>query len=235
MLRWNAGDRLLDSYEAERLPVAEFNGAQCMRNTHDLAKTGFLSDDKAFLTAIETDSDEGDRAREVFAESVIAQRDQLASDGQQFGLQYESDALVPDGSEIIESTVTDYRPTARPGARAPHTSVISQNTTISTVHVYNGGFTLFTGPDDTEWAAEAERIHRELAVPLQCFALGRDLLPVSGTVDDLLGRYGLTPTGAVLIRPDGIVGYRSSAPKLGEHTQLSDALGKILDLDSVVV
>jgi len=80
-LRWNAGDQLLDSYEDERLPVAEFNGDQCMRNTRDLAKTGFLAEDKTFLTVIETDTEEGDRARKAFAEGVESQREHLASDG----------------------------------------------------------------------------------------------------------------------------------------------------------
>jgi putative polyketide hydroxylase len=230
-LRWHAGDRLLDSYQAERLPVAEFNGEQCMRNTHDLAKTGFLSDNKAFLTAIEADTDEGDRARKVFAEGINAQRDHLASDGQQFGLQYESDAVVPDGSEIVKSTVADYRPTARPGARAPHSWVMSQGAKISTLHVYDGGFTLFTGPDNTAWATAADQVNRELGIPVQHFALGRHLLPVNESVDNLLDRYGLQRTGAVLIRPDGIVGFRSAAATADEHTQLRGALGKILDLD----
>src|SRR5882757_9529428 len=119
-LRWGAGDQLLGSYEDERLPVAEFNGEQCMRNTRDLGKTGFLTNDKDFLVAIEAESAEGERARAVFAEGVAAQQEHLASHGQQFGFQYDSSAMVQDGSEMVESSVSDYRPTARPGARAPH-------------------------------------------------------------------------------------------------------------------
>ena len=232
-LRWNAGDQLLESYEAERLPVAEYNGAQCMRNTRDLAKTGFLTQDTAFLEAIETDTEEGEQARAVFAEGVSAQWEQLASHGQQFGFQYDSSAIAPDGSEIIESSVSEYRPSARPGARAPHSWVTSRGEKISTVHVYNGGFTLFTGPDGASWEVAAERLERELRVPLQILALGRDLLPADETETDLLDRYGLEPRGAVLIRPDGIVGFRSAAGASDGYAELRSALTQILDLDSV--
>src|SRR5882757_4347789 len=89
-LRWNAGDRLLESYEAERLPVADFNGEQCMRNTREMEKTGFLMQDKGFLAIIETD--EGAQARGAIADGIGAQRDLVASHGQQFGFQYKSSA-----------------------------------------------------------------------------------------------------------------------------------------------
>jgi len=227
-LRWNAGDRLLDSYEAERLPVAEFNGEQCMRNTREMEKTGFLMQDKDFLAIIETD--EGVQARAAIAEGINAQRDLVASHGQQFGFQYDSSAVVPDGTEIIESSVAEYRPSARPGARAPHSWVSSQGDGISTIDVYDGGFVLFTGPDNSAWVSAADRLRGELGVPLKVWGLGTDLNPVDETVAQLLDRYGLEPAGALLIRPDGIVGFRSASRADDEHSALKSALSSILDL-----
>jgi len=78
-LRWNAGDRLLETYEAERLPVAEFNGEQCMHNTREMEKT-LLTQDK-ILAIIETDEGveaEGHRRRNQRATYLVA------SHGQQF-------------------------------------------------------------------------------------------------------------------------------------------------------
>ena len=229
-LRWNGGDRLLDSYEAERLPVADSNGEQMMRNTREMEKTGFLTQDKNFLSAIETETAEGARARTTVAEGVKAQQAQLANHGQQFGFQYASTAMVPDGTEVIESSLAEYRPTAHPGARAPHSWVKLGGSVISTIDLYDGGFILLAGPRGSSWENAARRVQGELGIPVKSFALGRDLRPVDEPLSDLLGRYGLEPTGAVLIRPDGFVGFRSAGQTEDAYATLANALSEILDL-----
>jgi putative polyketide hydroxylase len=231
-LRWNAGDQLLDSYEAERVPVAEANGELCMNNTRAMAKTGFLTQDKAFLEAIEAETEEGERARKSIAEGVSGQQDVLSNYGHQLGFQYDSTAVVRDDSEIVRSTIAEYRPTARPGARAPHSWVASHGSRISTIDVYDGSFILFTGLDGAAWATAGDRIRQELGVPIKSVALGRDLLPLDESVADLLHRYGLEPTGALLIRPDGFVGFRSAAGVSDEYAELRSALIQILALGS---
>jgi putative polyketide hydroxylase len=227
-LRWNAGDGLLASYEVERLPVAEFNGEQMMRNTRALEKTGFMMQDKNFLAMLETD--EGAAARQAIADGIPEQQAQVASHGQQFGFQYHSDALVPDGTEIVESSVAEYRPTARPGARTPHSWVQSHGEVISTIDVYDGGFILLTGPDNADWVKATDQLREELTVPIAVFGLGSDLLPVDETSTDLLQRYGLEPSGALLIRPDGFVGFRSVGRTDDEYQALASALHQILHL-----
>jgi 2-polyprenyl-6-methoxyphenol hydroxylase-like FAD-dependent oxidoreductase len=227
-LRWNAGDGLLASYEDERLPVAEFNGEQMMHNTRQMEKTGFMMQDKNFLAMLETD--EGEPARRAIADGIPAQRAMLASHGQQFGYQYQSDAMVPDGTQIVESSVAEYRPSARPGARVPHSWVQSHGEVISTIDSYDGGFILLTGPDNAGWVTAAQQVRAELAVPVRVFGLGTDLLPVDEHIDDLLRRYGLDPSGAVLVRPDGFVGFRSINAADDEQKSLTSALREILDL-----
>jgi len=227
-LRWGAGDGLLESYEVERLPVAEFNGEKMMENTRQMEKTGFLSQDKSLLSVIETDA--GEHVRRAIAEGIPAQRDQIASQGQQFGYQYASAAIVPDGTEMVVSGVAEYRPTARPGARAPHSWVRFRGARISTIDVYDGGFVLLTGPENAGWVTAADQVRAELAVPVKVLGLGTDLAPVDELVDDLLKRYGLDPSGALLIRPDGFVGFRSNNRTDDEQKMLSGALCQILDL-----
>ena len=231
MLRWSAGDRLLDSYEAERLPVADFNGKQMMHNTREMEKTGFLVQDKMFLEAVEEGTDEGERVRTVIAEGVKAQRAQMVNHGQQFGFQYESAAVVSDGSPIVESSVAEYRPTARPGARVPHSWVILHDAVISTVDLYDGGFILLLGPENSSWEVAASRVREEIGIALKSFILGRDLIPKDESLSELLGRYGLERSGAVLIRPDGFVGFRSATQGNNEYVELASAFSQILDLD----
>jgi putative polyketide hydroxylase len=229
-LRWNAGDGLLATYQDERLPVAESNGEQMMHNTRQMEKTGFMMQDKNFLALLETP--EGAPARQAIAEGIPAQRAMLASHGQQFGYQYRSGAVVPDGTEIVESSVAEYRPTARPGARAPHSWVLSKGETISTIDLYDGGFILLTGPDNAGWTKAADQLREQLQIPLRAIGLGSNLLPVDETVAELLQRYELLTSGALLIRPDGFVGFRSAGGVDDEHQVLSDALHQILDLPS---
>jgi hypothetical protein len=45
-----------------------------------------------------------------------------------------------------------------------------------------------------------------------------------------LRRYGLDPSGAVLVRPDGFAGFRSINAADDEQKSLSSALREILDL-----
>jgi hypothetical protein len=172
--------------------------------------------------------------RQAIAAGIPAQREQLVSHGQQFGYQYVSDAVVPDGTEIVPSTVADYRPTARPGARAPHSWVKFHGDRISTIDVYDGGFTLLTGPDNAGWVRAADRLAAELTVPVRVFGLGGDLVAVDEHLNALLDRYGLEPSGAVLIRPDGFVGFRSATRRRDEHEALESALHQILDLPGPV-
>ena len=176
------------------------------------------------------ETDEGEEARKAIAEGINAQRDLVASHGQQFGFQYDSSAVVPDGTEMIESSVAEYRPTARPGARAPHSWVKLRGEVVSTIDVYDGGFALFTGPDNSAWASSAGRLREELGIPLSVWGLGADLIPVDETVADLLDRYGLEAAGALLIRPDGFVGFRSASGPDDEYSALKNALSEILDL-----
>jgi hypothetical protein len=187
-----------------------------------------MMQDKNFLATLETK--EGAMARQAIADGIPEQQAQLASHGQQFGYLYQSDAVVPDGTEIVESSVAEYRPTARPGARAPHSWVQSHGEAISTIDVYDGGFMLFTGPDNAGWVKAADQVREELQVPLGIFGLGSDLSPVDETITDLLQRYGLEPSGALLIRPDGFVGFRSAGRADDEYQALEHALHQILQL-----
>jgi len=56
----------------------------------------------------------------------------------------------------------------------------------------------FTGPDNAGWVKAADQVSEELQVPLAIFGLGSDLSPVDETITDLLQRYGLEPSGALL-------------------------------------
>jgi putative polyketide hydroxylase len=229
VLRGRAGDGLLDTFEVERKPVAEDNSRQALANTRALVDTGWHDGREDELASIEL-PEAGRAIRDRIAAAVSGQRAHLRSDGQQFGTIYVSDAVVPDGTEPVRSTVSDYRETGHPGARAPHIWLRrSDGQRLSTLDIGASGFVVLAGAGGQAWlqaAAVAAEIHG-VEVTHQQIGGGSDL-----TEDgrDWEATYGIAGDGAVLIRPDGHVGARFATAPTRRETALTDALGQILAL-----
>jgi hypothetical protein len=110
--------------------------------------------------------------------------------------------------------VTDYTPSAWPGARAPHAWVQTGGGRVSTVDLVGNGFVLLTGAKGAAWADAARPL------PVKPMVLDdeepwRDL-------------YGIEADGAVLVRPDGHVGWRSAALAGDPAGVLGGAVASIL-------
>jgi len=228
-LRWEAGDHLLDSYEAERKPVAQRNGEQCVLNTQRMAATGWLQKPAA-LAAIETP--EGAQLRERIRSAIPAQREQFFSQGQQFGQLYSSAALIDDGTPIQESSVSRYEPTGRPGARAPHVWLKGTNGRHSTIDLGGGEFALLAARDGEPWLAAAAEAVEAIKVPLAAFRIGGPQCQQRSGDPRWEDVVGVSLTGALLVRPDGYVAARWRVLPDNAGSALRTALEKILDLQN---
>jgi 2-polyprenyl-6-methoxyphenol hydroxylase-like FAD-dependent oxidoreductase len=112
-----------------------------------------------------------------------------------FGTQYQEGAFVPDGRP--PAPADHYAPAGRPGTRVPHAWI---DATTSTVDL--------TGPDNGRWLIEAEQLGlRVAAVPLE----------------EWLAEVHLPADGALLLRPDAIIAWHSTA-----QTPLTEALARLL-------
>ncbi|RZQ61947.1 FAD-dependent oxidoreductase [Amycolatopsis suaedae] len=113
-----------------------------------------------------------------------------------FGYRYASDTPLEDPRE----------PSGRPGSRAPHVWLDRDGEKVSTVDLFTGSFTLLAGPDGAGWAAAAA-------------ALGLDFHRIGTDPDDRFTRgYGITRSGATLVRPDGFIAWRAATlPELPEE------------------
>jgi hypothetical protein len=120
----------------------------------------------------------------------------VLTDGLALGYRYEgSPIIVPDGTEPTPDTISNYRPTARPGSRAPH-AWISEGR--STVDLFGNGFVLMrlgANPPDAGTIDAAFR-HRE--IPLDIVTLTDPAITA------------LYEEPLVLIRPDGHVAWRGA-------------------------
>jgi putative polyketide hydroxylase len=202
VLRGEAGISLLETYEVERQPVAREIVRATLLNMQSLGRT------------------------ERQAEAKLPRAQYLNEQGLIFGLQYQSSAVVPDGSTPSEVAdhVTQYVPTAFPGSRAPHVWLKRGNDRVSTIELYGRTFVMMIGPEGREWR-NAVPLHLWKSVEIH--QIGVDL---SDDADDFCAAYGIEKGGAVLIRPDGYVAFRSNFLAENPGAILSDAFGQLLGL-----
>ena len=117
----------------------------------------------------------------------------------------------------------------RPGARAPHVWITRRGRTLSTLDVFEGRLTVLTGPDAAWARAGAARLRADL-LPVRTVTVGRD---VGDPSRDMLPRFGLDASGAVLIRPDGYVAWRAESAATDSSSQLVAATRMMLGIAPV--
>jgi putative polyketide hydroxylase len=161
-----------------------------------------LAVEQAFLYYIERINPE--RAHQATAEKV-------ANDIPIFGYLYHSAAVC---SEDIDPYEDANFPTGRPGARAPHMALERAGEPLSTLDLFGRNFVLLTGPQGQIWCEAAARIAPQLGLTLDTYGIGVDVVDVEGRFS---GAYGVTATGATLVRPDGFIAWR--AREVGEQPE----------------
>jgi len=125
---------------------------------------------------------------------------------------YRSAAVIPDGPDdgkIVEPT---RETKARPGTRAPHFWL---NPGQSTLDLFGRNFVLLAGPEGAAWREAA----REPGVELDFHQISAAGFPEA---------YGITPSGAVLVRPDGMVGWRAQTAADASSGMVSKVLSALL-------
>jgi len=94
-----------------------------------------------------------------------------------------------------------------PGSRAPHLWLERGGQRVSTIDL-TGRFALLAGTEGSAWVDAARTVAREFdGLPLDAYRIGTDLKdPGNG----FGAAYGVSDSGATLLRPDGFVAWRSA-------------------------
>ena len=228
VLRGIAGPTLLDTYETERMPVGRRNTENSVSNARTMMETGLagilVSDPEGFAH-IETP--EGARIRDQIAAAIPGQLEHFSFDGLSFGYTYDSGAVVPDGTPPVPSGVGNYVPTARPGARAPHVWLRRGDETVSTIDLSDGRFVVLSATPS--WADAARQAAGKLQVPLDAYVVGTDdRADLRDTEDTWARTYETGADGAVLIRPDGHVAWRTQSAAGDPEAEIAAVLETVL-------
>jgi 2-polyprenyl-6-methoxyphenol hydroxylase-like FAD-dependent oxidoreductase len=121
----------------------------------------------------------------------------------ELGAVYRSAAVSADDAEPVPPLDDPGRPSGRVGTRAPHLPIEVAGRPASTLDLVGPGFTVLTADGDA-WHRATEEVATALAVPLNAHH-------VTGA-EQFTTAFGLTPSGAALIRPDGVIAWRGDQP-----------------------
>ncbi len=215
---------LLDTYEVERRPVAQHNAEQSLANAMKIlevfAALG-LSEDREASRARMRASLADPAAMVTLGKAIDNQREHFDMFGLQLGFRYEAGALVPDGcpKPPCENPVRDFVPCLRSGARLPHAWVSRDGQRVSTLDlIAHDRLTLVTGQDGRAWE---RALPSPGSVPLRFLVEGRDFSDREGHWASVRE---ITPSGAVLVRPDQHVAWHTRATHETAAAQLASAI-----------
>jgi 2-polyprenyl-6-methoxyphenol hydroxylase-like FAD-dependent oxidoreductase len=113
-----------------------------------------------------------------------------------------------------------------PGTRAPHVWLERDGERLSTIDLFWDSYVLLTGSDGGAWHEAAARLAERTGVPLRTVRIGADgdYASVDG---DWAAAFGVSPRGAILVRPDAFVAWRSTDSQPEPEKVLADVLGQV--------
>jgi 2,4-dichlorophenol 6-monooxygenase len=218
---------LLATYEVERRPVALHNADQSLANAlrllevpQALGVTDRSAESNARMKAVLADP----VGRRRVTEAIENQAEHFDMLGLQLGFSYDAGALVDDGSPkpLAKNPVREVVPSSRPGARLPHGWMERAGRRVSTLDLIRPDrFTLLTGSDGAVWEDAA----RAIGAPIDVVRIGTALVDPDAWWSTVAQ---IGPGGALLVRPDQHVGFRSTGAISDARSTLRQVIASIL-------
>ncbi len=183
VLKGVADPDLLSTYDTERRPVGVF--------TVEQAYARYVTRTATYLAATDY--------QPIAADLEI-----------ELGYVYRSPTIVADDVDDGKDHDDPRQTRARPGSRAPHLWVELDGRRLSTLDLFGRSFVLLAGEAGADWcdaARQAAARHDGLELEAYCVG-GADLRAPDASFTDA---YGISDSGAVLVRPDGFVTWRAGS------------------------
>jgi len=237
VLAGHAGEELLGTYEAERRPVDARNVQRSMENGMNHAVVGeamgFRSgqDAETNLSALRRALENAPERRRALA-AIATQSMEFREHHVEYGQTYGSRAIVEDGTPVPEplDETRLYVPGTRPGAPLPHAELedLDGRRLPLMSLVQPGAFLVIAGEDGGAWCEAAKQVAESDRIPVRAVRIGH----LDGDYRDprctWLRHRQIGPRGAVLVRPDRFVGWRSADSTPDAASELRSALQRIL-------
>ncbi|MFD9219429.1 FAD-dependent oxidoreductase [Streptomyces sp. NPDC060064] len=207
VLEGAAGPELLSTYESERLPVARATSERASARSAEHSHPGYAP--------VATPG--GGRQGGILNVAM--------------GYGYPHGAVL--GVDPERPVVPErMQLTGEPGTRSPHMWVVGSGERMSTLDLYERAFVLLSS-EGTAWRAAARKVAELLSVRLDAYAIGAgpdaDLTPGNGA--DWAETHGTTADGALIVRPDGFVAWRSAGAVADPEATVREVMTKLLYRD----
>lgn len=251
VLNGKADASLLDTYAAERRPVGRRNcdwGLFTFSNYPVLeAAMGLVPGKKEYnqerITRIFEDSPQGEIVRHHLGRIFATQDIEFCAHNIELGFSYSDGggAVVSDGTARPTEHPSGrvYVPTTRPGHRLPHAWIERDHQVISTHDLVGAGqdhdLFLITDEEGDAWMQAAGRMCKTSKVRIGVAGIKahrhsrKPGFYYQDHDDEWIKVRGFANGGAILVRPDNFVLWRSLGPSVrGDGEELIDAVQKAL-------
>jgi 2,4-dichlorophenol 6-monooxygenase len=242
VLKGQAGPGLLDSYNAERAPIAK---QIVTRANKSIEEFGPIFKALGLLDSVDpvkmqenmdarcNDTDEAEIQRAAIREAIAYKVYEFDAHGVEMNHRYKSNAIIADGQPepaFAKDAELHYQPTSWPGARLPHAWLFGKDgQKVSTLDLTGHGvFTILTGIGGDGWVEAAKVLGKEFGMTITVHKIGprqewQDL------VGDWANAREIRDAGALLVRPDHHVAWRSEGMVADPEAELRRVLKSILN------
>jgi 2,4-dichlorophenol 6-monooxygenase len=240
VLRGQAGPALLDTYTAERAPVARQIVTRANKSSREfgqffevlgLTTAKNEAEMRERIEERKLDTPAGRAKREALLGAMEIKNYEFNAHGVDLGQFYTSSAIVSDGSKRPAPTRDPelyHQVSTVPGSTLPHVWVGDARHKYSTLDLApSTRFTIFTGIAGHAWADAVPAVRERLGIPLEAVMIGPGL-----AYDDLYYDWArvreVEEDGVLLVRPDKFIAWRSQTAVADPEKTLVDVLSGVL-------
>lgn len=191
VIKGYADKTLLESYAAERKPIAEYTINWSTENAIRL---------RAMHVAIANED------MTEFKKLLSTQKEHINHPGLDLGYIYRSMAIFNHADECSTFSASEYQPEVRTGMRFPHCEIKINNRHYSILDLFEKNYVLFVNSNSNNRQDYSLPIPD--SYPLTIYRLGQDIVGKEGDFEKLLH---LQKNQFVLVRPDGHVCYKTKS------------------------
>lgn len=240
VIKGQAGPSLLETYNDERVPVAK----QIVKRANDslglfgpVMKALGLTDTKdpvqmrKNIAGLKDSTPEAAHQRSELLQAMDDTNIIYNGHGVELNQRYDSSAVVSDGTPdpgFERDQDMYHQASSRPGASIPHAVITHKQKKLSTLDLCGQGeFSLLTGLGGEAWVDAAREVASTFGIKLNVHVIGP-----GQAYEDPYGQFAhrreISETGALLVRPDFIVGWRAHEVSANATTDLLAAMASIL-------
>lgn len=245
VLKGQAGETLLESYNVERAPIAKQIVTRANKSIGEfgpifeaLGLIGHTDPEimKANMIKRCNNDEQAAEQRRKLREAIAFKKYEFDAHGVEMNQRYDSTAIFKDGQPdpgFVEDEELHYQPTTWPGARIPHIWLFENSTgkKVSTLDLTGKGkFSIITGIGGEDWLVAAKEIEKDTGIFIRTVMIG-PRHEIADHTGDWARASDISDNGCLLVRPDQHIAWR--AHKLTENPTLDmyNAIKLILGLN----